>query len=307
MSTDLWMTGIIPATILPMNESGAIDYDGYQAFIDYLISQGVSGVAVNCDSGEAMSLWDDERREVLRKTTEVVDGRVPIISGIMATFTEQARRFAGDAAEDGSDALMVFPNVHFRGDPLESSMITSFLDEIHDASQLPQVAFQLFDDLGGIDYTPEVLRDIVQRPYVKAIKDATFDARRFCINRDIVRESAPDVAVLTGNDNFIYESFILGADGALIGAGSIATALHVKTFNAVRDGQFEEAAEIAARARPLVSALFAAPIRDYRARIKHGLTVLDVIQSAAVRAPLRPVGSDMATRVEQGLVHAALL
>ncbi len=301
------LQGIIAAAVLPFGENGSPDLETYQGFVEHLVQAGVGGLAINADSGEGMSLWPEERRAVMRAAREVAKGRVPLVSGLVASFTAQAQRLAEQAAEDGADYLMVFPNVHMRGHPLDPELPRRYYEAIHRACGLPLVAFVLQDALGGVEFEREALLGIVSLPFVKAVKEATFDAYKFRHTMDAIRQCRRDCAVLTGNDNFIYESFILGADGALIGAGSIATRLQVEMFEAVRTGNYRHAAAIYEKLEPLMRVLFAPPIRDYRARIKEGLVMLGIFKDARVREPLLPVSREEREAIRAALVQAGLL
>ena len=64
---------------------------------------------------------------------------------------------------------------------------------------------------------------------------------------------------------------MLGADGALLGFGTLGTRAQVAMFEAVRAGDHARAIELAGVLQPLCDAIFAPPVRDYRARIKHAL------------------------------------
>ena len=94
------LSGVIAATVLPLTDDAEPDLDSYASFLDDLVSAGVGGLAVNCDSGEAMSLWPAQRRDVMRTAAEVGAGRVPIVGGIIASFTEQAQRLAEESVAD---------------------------------------------------------------------------------------------------------------------------------------------------------------------------------------------------------------
>lgn len=299
--------GVVAATVLPFDDDGQPDIGVYQRFVDELVSAGVGGLAVNADSGEGMSLWPDERRTVMRAASDVTAGRVPLVAGLIASFTDQACRLGEEAAADGADLLMVFPNVHLRGRPLDLEVPLGYLEAIHRASGLPLVAFQLQDALGGVEYDEDAVRAIVELPYVVAIKESTFDAHKFRATMDLVRTVAPGVSFLSGNDNFIYESFVLGADGALVGAGSIATHEQVAMFEAVRAGRWDEAAELNERLEPLMRVLFRPPIRDYRARIKEGLVGLQAFPNASVRRPLLEVDDDERSVILAAVRAAALV
>lgn len=301
------LSGIVAATVLPFADDGSPDLTTCATFADSLVEAGVGGLAVNADSGEGMSLRPQERRSILREIAGAVGGRVPIVSGLFATSTDEARELAIEAARGGASALLVFPNVHMRGRPLDPQIPLRYLRAIHAASGLPVVAFQLQDALGGVEWEQQTLEQLVTEPYVIAIKESTFDALKFRTTMRVVRAAAPQVSFLTGNDNFVYESFVLGADGALIGAGSIATALQVEMFQAVQARDYDKAAAIDQRLAPLMQTIFDPPIRDYRGRIKAGLCELGQFPNARVREPLLPVTEREAGAVRDGLVHAGLM
>jgi dihydrodipicolinate synthase/N-acetylneuraminate lyase len=46
------INGIIPAVVLPMDSLSNPDYDEYKNYLQWVKSAGVTGVAVNADTGE---------------------------------------------------------------------------------------------------------------------------------------------------------------------------------------------------------------------------------------------------------------
>ena len=76
---------------------------------------------------------------------------------------------------------------------------------------------------------------------VVAIKEASFDARRFVDTVNLIAELPRPITLLTGNDNFILESFMLGATGALIGFGAVMTREQVQMIEAWQAGRIDEA------------------------------------------------------------------
>ncbi len=85
------------------------------------------------------------------------------------------------------------------------------------------------------------------------------------------------IDLLTGDDNFIFESFLMGAEGALIGFGTLAVDLQVEMIRLCVDGRWDEARAIWERILPLEELIFGSPVRDYRARTKVALRELGVI------------------------------
>jgi dihydrodipicolinate synthase/N-acetylneuraminate lyase len=186
--------------------------------------------------------------------------------------------------------------------PLDPEVPVRYHAAIGDATGLPLVLFQLQPALGGVNFEAETLGRMCKVAQVAAIKEASFDAQRFVEVRDVVKAARPDCVYLTGNDNFIYESFVLGAEGALIGFGAVATRQQVELIEHVLAGRHTQAREIMDRLTPLVNAIFAPPVRNYRARAKAALVMQGILERETVRPPLLPI-----TDAERELIRAALV
>jgi 4-hydroxy-tetrahydrodipicolinate synthase len=264
-------------------------------------------MAVNVDTGEGPHLSADERIRVLEIVAEEVGDRTLIVAGLAASYTEQSRRLAADAAAAGAHALLVFPIPVYQGEPLDPEIPVRYHGAVHEASRLPLIAFQLQPALGGVNFSVDVLERLMNAEGVVAIKEASFDAKRFVETVRAVRAAAPDAVVLNGNDNFLLEAYLLGAEGALLGFGTLAAREQVEMLDAVRAQDLDRARELAAMLQPLCDAIFTAPVRDYRARTKHALATLGVIDHAFVRPPLLPLSPNESAGVERALKEASLL
>ncbi len=97
MITHKDLEGIIPAVIVPMREDYSIDYPAYQAYLEWVIAQGASGLAVNVDTGEGPYLTAEERSEVIRVTKMVSAGRCFVVAGIGGPSTSFAMNNAREA------------------------------------------------------------------------------------------------------------------------------------------------------------------------------------------------------------------
>ena len=258
------------------------------------------------DTGEGPHLSAEERIRILDVVAEEVGDRTLIVAGLAGSFTDQAGRLAADAASAGAGALLVFPIPVYQGEPLDPEIPVRYHGSVHEASGLPLIAFQLQPALGGVNFSSEVLERLMTVEGVVAIKEASFDAKRFVDTVRAVRAAAPEAVVLNGNDNFLLEAYLLGAEGALLGFGTLAAREQVEMLGAIRARDFNRATELAKTLQPLCDAIFAPPVRDYRARTKHALATLGVIDHAYVRPPLLPLRSEDAEAVERALREASL-
>ncbi|MFQ5914948.1 MAG: dihydrodipicolinate synthase family protein [Nitrospinota bacterium] len=299
--------GIIPATVLPMTDEGEMDPASLKSYYDWLIDQGVCAVAVNADTGEGPHLYPEEKRQVLEKVVEVVGGRVSVIAGLTAMFTDQAVQQAKEAEAIGADGLLMFPIPAFRGKPQDAEQIYAYHAAIADAVDLPMILFQLQDALGGVEFEVDTLLRLSAIENAVAIKEASFDALKFVRTVAALNAGPRPITILTGNDNFICESFILGAQGALIGFGTVATSLQVEAFHAAMEKDFTKTIEIGRKIQPLVDATFGPPVRNYRARLKEVLVMQGIIERAAVRPPMVPVSDAEREAIRQALEKMELL
>jgi 4-hydroxy-tetrahydrodipicolinate synthase len=281
--------GLFPATVLPMTEDAQIDEPALRSYMRHVAECPIKGVAINVDTGESAHLTHEERVRVIEVVVDEIGDRVPVIAGLPAQFTEQAVAFGRDYKSAGASALLVFPISAFQGEPLEPEVVLRYHTAIGDGVDLPLVLFNLMPSLGGVLLSPETIERLCGLAQVAAIKDASFDARVFVEVVTAVRQQRRPVAILTGDDPFIYESFVLGADGALLGFGAVPTRQLADMVNHATAGRLAEARQAMDLLTPLERAMFAPPVRDYRARAKEALVMQGVLARATVRPPLLPI------------------
>jgi 4-hydroxy-tetrahydrodipicolinate synthase len=139
-------------------------------------------------------------------------------------------------------------------------------------------------------FDPNTLSKLLEIDQVVAIKEASFDRDCFAATARLLTSAPRRIALLTGNDNSILDSFLAGADGALIGMGTVAVAEQVDMIGRAKAGDLAGARRIDQEVvGPLAEVLFARPVRNYRARIKEALRLLGVLPNAVVRPPLLPL------------------
>jgi 4-hydroxy-tetrahydrodipicolinate synthase len=280
------LDGLIPATVLPMHLDGSIDEAGLRSYVAWIAAQGPVALAINVDTGEGPHLTHDEKVRVLQVVREVTD--LPIVAGLAGPSTDAAVRQARDFKAAGADALLVFPIPAYLSEPLDPRVPVAYHEAIAQVG-LPMILFQLQPALAGLNYEPDTLRAMAAVDGVVAIKEASFDARRFVDTARLLDDLPRRITLLTGNDNFILESFVLGATGALIGFGAVMTREQVDMIDAWKDGRTDEALALGRRVQRLADVVFAAPVGDYRVRLKECLRILGVLENAHVRRPLLPV------------------
>jgi 4-hydroxy-tetrahydrodipicolinate synthase len=302
MKTKLDLDGIIPAVVTPLDKNYEVDEKQLRGYISWLRGyKGLKGLAVNMDTGEGPHLTDAERRRIVEIYKEELKGEIPILAGLCARSTAEAAEQAAMYREAGADALVVFPPPVFAGSKLGPKIPVSYHEAIFKASGLPLILFQLQAALAGAIFTEETLIALCEMEGAVALKEASFDAVTFINTANSMKKAKSEITLLTGNDNFIYESFVLGATGALIGVGTLAIHEQIEMHRAAMNRNYELGQSIWNNVKPLCDAVFADPVRDYRARTKVALKELGVITSTVMRPPLFEVKGEEADMVKMAL------
>jgi 4-hydroxy-tetrahydrodipicolinate synthase len=303
MADGFTFSGIIPANILPFKPDFSIDEKNYRRHLSWLANtSGVTGIVCNGHAAEVSSLTRDERRRVLAIALDEVGHKVPLISGIYTDSTLDAVELARDAKAEGANGLLIFPPSLFMfGVHDHPTMVYRYYAAIADAVDLPMVVFQYPLAL-GLGYQEETLVKLTEIEQVVAVKEWSNDILAFEKNLRAIRTTGRPVAILSSFTMSLYASFLLGADGAISGMGSVAADFQVRLFDFVNNSDLDAGSRLNDRLAPLVSAFYGAPFIDMHNRMKEALAMLGRIDTAVVRPPLQ-----LLNQIERERIRAALV
>jgi len=303
MGTDLRFSGVIPANLLPFHDDLSMDLPNYRRHLEWLAGvEGVNAIVCNGHAAEVSSLNRAERREALAFALEAVGDRVEMITGIYTDNTLEAVEMAREAQAEGAAGMLVFPPTPFMwGAQLRPEMAIDHFRRIADAVDLPIIVFE-YPPANGIGYSPETLARLAEIPTVVGVKDWSNDMVSTERNLRALRSVQKPVAHLSSYTMSLFGSFVLGADGAISGMGSVAADLQAELFSAVQAGNLDRARTLNDRLDPLVRVFYAPPFVDMHNRMKEALALLGRIDQAVVRPPLQRISAE-----ERAGIHAALV
>lgn len=230
-------TGVFPAVTTKLTKEGKVDIEQTKASIDRLVKSGVSGVIVLPMLGENASMSIDEREAIIRAAVEVVNGRVPVLSGLAEVTLENAKKNAELYESFGAQGLMVFPSLGYKTDNRET---VEWYKGIASASSLPIMIYN--NPIAyGVDCTVEVLRELVDVPEIVCIKEETGDIRRVT---DMYVAFGDRFSIFCGVDDLIVESSALGVTGWVSGMTNVWPAECVELFNLCAQNRYPEARDL---------------------------------------------------------------
>lgn len=207
MSTTHTIRGNIPAVVTPFDAEGEIRYEDFCRLIEWHIGQGVDGICVAGDNGEAWSLTVAERRRLAGLAVDTAAGRIPIVMGASATTAKQTILYAQAAAEAGVAALMVGPQAYVM--KATTSELVQRMESVHRAVPLPIVLYNS-PRRTNISLTLETMGALVDAADIVAVKEASRD---FFYISHVIRRFRDRLAVLVGPAPFIIPGLALGAAG----------------------------------------------------------------------------------------------
>ena len=306
MTEPLRFSGIMPANIMPFKADLSIDEAAYRKHLRWLAdTRGVTGIVVNGHAAEVASLTREERKRALAVALDEVAGACPIVAGVYTDGTAEAVDLARDAQAGGAAGILLFPPTLFMwGAQHKPDMVVRHYSEVATVG-IPIVAFE-YPPASGIGFSPDTLAKVAGIPQVVAVKDWSNDIVSYERNLRALRGTGRPVAMLSSFTMSLMASFLVGADGAISGMGSVAADLQAELFTAVQKGDLDGARHIHHRLQPLVDVFYAPPFVDMHNRMKEALVLLGRIPAAHVRPPLTPVPTAERDAIKRALQAARL-
>jgi 4-hydroxy-tetrahydrodipicolinate synthase len=293
----LSLGGVVVATALPYSEDPsapaglAVDYDRYAEHCRWLVENGCRGVGPNGSLGEYSSLTDEERRRVARTAIEAVGDSGVVIAGVHGVGSHQARHWAELAAEDGADGVLCLPPTMYRAN--RGEVLAHF--EAVASVGLPVMVYNNPIDT-KVDLTPDLVAEIAAIDNVVAIKEFSGDVRRVLE----IREQAPGLDVISGADDLVLESLLMGATGWFAGFPNVFPAESARLYNLATAGKLTEARELY---EPLVAAFRWDSRTEFVQAIKLGMDRVGRF-GGPCRPPRGPLTGAMREQVETDMARA---
>lgn len=197
--------GTYTVLITPFTPDGrAVDIPALKRLVDWQIDQGIHGLIPLGSTGEFLSMTLAEQELVMDVCVKQAAGRVPVLIGTGAEWTDEAVMKARLAESLGADGVMVIPPYYSTPTPDE---LFEHYRKIGDAVSFPIMIYNN-PATSNVDLTPDIVARLAQIDNVRYIKESTLEVTRV---RDIIELCGDKMTVFAGILG--YESFWLGAQG----------------------------------------------------------------------------------------------
>ncbi len=244
----LLFTGACTALVTPFLE-GKVNYPMLEQLIRHQLDAGINAIVLSGTTGEAATLSDDEKLEMIRRAKAYTGDDCIIIAGTGSNSTAHAAKLSFAAEEAGADALLVVSPYYNKATP--EGLYAHYLT-ISKTVSLPIIAYNV-PGRTGVDIPICVYERLNDIPNVIGIKEASTDITK--ITR--ISRSCDKLTVWSGNDDHAVAAIALGAKGVISVLSNVLPMQTQAMALAALDGDFDTAAALQQDMQPLVDLLFA--------------------------------------------------
>ena len=284
------LKGVVAPFTTPFKEDGEINLSLVKPQVDWLIENGVHGLAAGGSTGEGHVLNRNEYHDLIEATAHAIGNRVPLVAGIIANSTSEVAARGLGVKHLGVAALQITPP-HYLFRPDDDAMVKHF-QEINEECDVPILIYNV---VPWCYLSPDLLLRIMDEvPGVLGVKQSAGDMKLFA---DLVRRANPENLIFSAVDALLYPTYQLGARGSIAAILTAAPGPSVKLWNAVKEKDWDTAKDLHESLMPVWDAI---GLDNMPSLVKYAQK-LQGVDSGYARKPTSP-----ATGKQKELVASAL-
>ena len=282
-------TGV--AAVTPFNINGEIDFTGLEKLINHMIDGGVDYIVSLGTTGETATLSPEEKYKVWEFTTNVVDGRVPLVAGIGGNNTlEVAKQIKNFSMKGYSAILSVRP---YYSKPNQEGIYQHY-KYLNSASSLPIILYNVPGRTGSNMSSETTCRLAHDFSNIVAIKEASANFDQF---NAIMRDKPSNFSLISGDDPITLQMIAMGAIGVISVVGNALPTQFSSMVKACLTGDFNSARATHQNILEFTRLLFS---EGNPAGVKSALKSLNICEDY-VRLPLVKASPGLEKLIQQEL------
>lgn len=242
--------GLSAFPITPTDPEGQVDPDALGRLLEPLVETGVDSIGLLGSTGGYVYLTRAERRRAVEAAAEHVGGRVPLVVGVGALRTDEARALAREAQAAGAQALLLAPVSYT---PLTEEEVYQHYRAVAGATDLPLC---IYNNPGTTHFafSDGLLARLAEIETIKAVKMPLPGTSSLEEELARLRPQLPaDFAIGYSGDWGCAEALLVGADAWHSVIGGLLPAPALKLTRAAQAGEMAEVRRIDDAFQPLWS------------------------------------------------------
>ena len=284
------MRGMGVAIITPFTETNEVDYAALERLVDLHLNSGTDFLCVQGTTGETPTLSIEEKRNILKRVIEQVNGRMGIMLGCGGNNTQAVINELQTEDFTGVDGILCV--VPYYNKPNQEGMYRHF-KAIADSTTLP---IYLYNVPGrcGVNMQPETtIRLANECSNIIGFKAASGNIEQI---KKLIAMKPDTLDVLSGDDGLTYEIMKAGGVGVISVFGNVYPKECVELVRLLEQRRYDEAKELSDSYSEMFRLLFA---DGNPGGAKAQLSNMGYVKNI-LRLPLVPVREDVceALRIE---------
>lgn len=240
--------GACTALVTPFLEN-QVNYPLLEQLIKRQIEAGVRAVVICGTTGEAPTLSDGEKLEMIRRAKEYAGGKCLILAGTGSNSTTHTVALSIAAQDAGADGLLAVSPYYNK--PTPEGLYRHYVS-VAQAVQIPVILYNV-PSRTGTDIPVAVYRRLSVIDNIVGVKEASTDINK--ISR-ILAACGPDFSIWSGNDQQALPAMALGARGVISVASNVVPTEIQAMASAALDGDPDTALALHMQLLPLMELLF---------------------------------------------------
>ena len=237
------------ALVTPFSE-GEIDYKSFGEMIEHQISCGTDAIIILGTTGEASTIYENERCEIISFARQKIASRVPLIVGTGSNATSVAIRYTKSAEALGADGCLVVSPYYNKATP--KGLVMHFR-EIAKSVKIPIILYNV-PGRTGISIPIDTYGELALQENIIGIKEASGSIG---YTEEAIEKYKDYFDIYTGCDELILPTLALGGKGVISVASNIMPSHTHQLCYEFLKGNIEKARELQLYLNPLIKELFA--------------------------------------------------
>ena len=298
--------GVVPPLAIPLKD-GELDLVSLERHINRMIAAGVDGLFVLGSTGEVAFSTKERRSQIQRETVRIVDGRVPLLVGVIDTETERVLENIKTVEEIGGVAGVVATAPFYAlGGETEVEQHFRLLAESTDlelwAYDIPVCVHTKL--------SPDLLLRLGKDGVLDGVKDSSGDDVSFRWLCRANEAAGHPLQLLTGHEVVVDGAYMSGADGSVPGLGNVDPEGYVRQWQAYERRDWEAVRTEQDRLADLMRIVQVKGVQGFGAgagAFKAALHLLGVFDSPEMPRPVKALEGANVEHVASVLREAGLL
>lgn len=235
------------ALITPFKDNG-VDFEKLKELLEWHVKEGTDAIIICGTTGEATTMTEKEKKDVIKFTVDTINKRIPVIAGSGSNNTLAAIEMSKYCESVGVDGLLVITPYYNK---TNSKGLFKHFEAINNSVNTPIIVYNV-PGRTGVNITPENLVKLSSLSNVVAIKEASGNISQVAK----IAAMCKDIDIYSGNDDQIIPIMSLGGKGVIsVLANVIPNKVHKMTRDYL-DGNVKEACNIQLNTLELTNNLF---------------------------------------------------